>query len=156
MPHASPILAATLALALAATALPADAQTDDAPVTRAVQAEYDDVIFELENAITDAGLLIDSVNHVGEMLERTKTDVGGTQTIFTHAQVFGFCSAAVSRQVMEADPLNLQHCPYRIFVMERPEAPGTITVGHPSYPSGSMDAVNALLDGILDAALAGY
>lgn len=143
---------ATAAFALV-FALPAMAEP---PVTRSVEAGYDDVVWEIENAITGAGLVVDSVNHVGEMLERTRADVGGGETIFTHAQVFGFCSASVSREVMEADPMNLQFCPYRIFVMERPDAPGEITVGHPVYPDGAMDAVNQLLDGIIDAALASY
>lgn len=146
----SALLATALALA---SAPPASAEP---PVTRDVAASFDDVIFDLEIAITDAGLVIDSVNHVGEMLERTKADVGGDETLFSHAQVFNFCSAAVSRQVMKADPLNLQFCPYRIFAMERPGALGTITVGHPRYPEGAMEAVNALLDGIIDSALAGY
>lgn len=144
------LLATTLALT---AALPARAEP---PVTRDVVASFDDVIFDLEIAIAEAGLVIDSVNHVGEMLERTKADVGGTQTIYTQAQVFNFCSASVSRQVMEADPMNLQHCPYRIFVMERPETAGTITVGHPRYPDGPMEAVNALIDGIIAAALEDY
>lgn len=146
-----PPLLAT-AFALLAT-LPAQAEP---PVTREVAASFDDVVFDLEIAIAEAGLVIDSVNNLGEMLERTKADVGGTRTLFSEAQVFNFCSAVVSRQVMEADAMNLQHCPYRIFVMERPEAPGAITVGHQRYPEGAMDAVNALLDGIVDAALEGY
>ncbi|GKY90233.1 DUF302 domain-containing protein [Sinisalibacter aestuarii] len=141
-----------LALALIA-ATPAHAEP---PVTVTVTGSYDDVQFDIENAITDAGLVIDSVNHVGDMLERTKADVGGSVTIFTHAETYNFCSAEISRQVMEADPLNLQHCPYRIFLMERPDAPGEVVVGHPRYPEGPMDAVNALLDGIIADALAGY
>jgi uncharacterized protein (DUF302 family) len=141
-----------IALALTA-ATPALAEP---PVTVTVTASYDDVQFDIENAITDAGLVIDSINHVGDMLERTKADVGGTQTIFTHAETYNFCSAEVSRTAMEADPLNLQYCPFRIFLMERPDAPGEVVVGHPRYPDGPMDAVNALLDGIIADALAGY
>lgn len=144
----SVILAASLALALPAQA--------DTAVTRAVDGAWDDVIWDIENAITGAGLVIDSVNHVGDMLERTRGDVGGGEMIYTHAQVFGFCSASISRAVMEADPMNLQYCPYRIFVMEQPDAPGVITVGRPVYPDGAMDAVNVLLDGIIDDALGGY
>lgn len=145
---------AALAIALAVLAtLPARAE---GPVVREVEAGFNDVIFDLEIAITEAGLVIDSVNNVGEMLERTKADVGSDRTLFTHAQVFGFCSAAVSRQVMEADPMNLQHCPYRIFVMERPEAPGIVVVGHPAYPGETMGPVNDLLEGIIASALSGY
>ena len=151
-------LFAATALSLAATlsaALPALADSDDA-VTTQLTAAYDDVMFDLETAITNRGLVIDRINNVGEMLERTKEAVGGSRTIFTAANVFTFCSAEVSRAVMEADPLNLQFCPYRIFVSERPEAPGEVVVGHPTYPAGAMDQVNALLDGIIAEALTGY
>ena len=142
--------AAALALVLAAPALA------EGPVTTTVSGGFDDVQFDIEGAITDAGLVIDAVNKVGEMLERTREDVGGAEVLFTHAQVFNFCSAVVSRQVMEADPMNLQHCPYAIFVAERPDAPGEIIVGRRAYPAGAMDAVAELLDGIIADALSGY
>ena len=144
------IAAAALALAVATPALA------EGPVTTTVSGAFDDVQFDIETAITDAGLVIDAVNKVGEMLERTREDVGGTEVLFTQAQVFNFCSAVVSRQVMEADPMNLQHCPYAIFVAERPDAPGEIMVGRRAYPAGAMDAVAGLLDGIIADALAGY
>ena len=142
------LLASALLLAAPAMA--------EAPVTRTVEGTWADVVWDIENAITGAGLVIDSVNHVGDMLERTREDVGGGKTLFTHAQVFGFCSAVVSREVMEADPMNLAYCPYRIFLMETPDAPGAITVGRPAYPEGAMDAVNALLDSIIEDAVGMY
>jgi len=146
----------SLALAFALAALPALAESADPPVTTTVTAAFDDVMFDVQTAITDAGLVINEVSNVGDMLERTKEAVGGTETLFTHASIFTFCSAVVSRAVMEADPTNLQYCPYRIFVSELPQAPGEITVGHPRYPAGAMDQVNVLLDGIIADALSGY
>lgn len=144
------LFAPLVALAIATPALA------QGPVTTTVSGSVDDVLFDIETAITDAGLVIEAVNHVGDMLERTKADVGSTVTLFTTAEVFNFCSAAVSREVMEADPLNIQHCPYAIFVMEQPDTPGEITVGRRAYPAGSMDPVSALLDGIIADALSGY
>ena len=141
---------------IAAAILTAAPALADGPVTRSVEGAWEDVVWDIENAITGAGLVISSVNHVGEMLARTGEDVGSSKTVFTHAQVYGFCSAVVSREVMEADPMNLAYCPYRIFLMELPDAPGVITVGHPLYPAGDMDTVNALLDGIVDEALGMY
>lgn len=144
-----------LAAAALAFALPVMAESHG-PVARTVTASFDDVIFDVETSITNAGLVIDAVNHVGDMLERTKADVGSTETLFTHAQVFNFCSAEVSRAVMEADPMNLQYCPYTIFVMEQPGSEGEVTVGRRTYPSGPMDQVGEMLDAIIDDALAGY
>ncbi len=127
----------------------------EAPVTVRVQASWDDVTFELSNAITNAGLVVDRVNDVGAMLERTKEALGKTRRLYTHASVYNFCSAKVSRMVMAADPDNLQFCPYKIFAYETPDAPGTVVVGHPRYPAGVTDAVNRMLDRIIKDATAG-
>lgn len=66
-------------------------------------------------------------------------------TLFKEADIFVFCSAVVSRKVMEADPMNIAHCPYGIFVADRA---GEVIVGYRNYPQGVMQEVQALLDGI--------
>ncbi|WP_127115667.1 DUF302 domain-containing protein [Shimia sediminis] len=135
------ILSATLAAA------------GDTSVTYSVDQDYDDVTFGLESAITDRGLVIDSVSHVGEMLERTKEDVGSDVTIFERAEVYSFCSAAISRKVMEADPMNLQFCPYGIFVMQLPGKAGKTTIGYRIMPEGVMKEVEMMLDEIVKEAI---
>lgn len=135
---------------LAMLSLPAMAEE---PITMTAEDTFENVTFAIESAIVGRGLVIDYVSHVGEMLERTKADVGGTATIFTQADVFLFCSATTSRTVMEANPMNVQHCPYGIFVAESPDKPGTITVGHRDYPEGEMQAVEDLLSEIVAEAL---
>ncbi|MFZ7092986.1 DUF302 domain-containing protein [Primorskyibacter sp. 2E233] len=114
---------------------------------------FDDVVFGLENAIIDQGLVIDSVSHTGEMLERTRADVGSDVVLFEQADVFSFCSAKLSREVMEADPMNIVFCPYDIFVIVRPETPEVTTIGFRTYPEGAMKKIEALLDGIARAAV---
>lgn len=142
-----PFLRMTAALAL--MALPASAQD---MITYDTDQSFDDVVFGLENAILDAGLVVDHISQVGEMLERTRADVGSDVVLFDEAQVFSFCSAVVSRQVMEADPMNIVFCPYDIFVMTRPDTPGT-TIGFRSYPEGAMQAVQDMLDGLARSAI---
>jgi hypothetical protein len=73
--------------------------------------------------------------------------------LFTNADVYSFCSAKLSREVMEADPMNIVFCPYDIFVMVRPETPDTTTIGFRTYPDGAMKQVEALLDGLAKAAI---
>lgn len=141
------------ALALAAT-LAAVTPVQAEMITTTVEGSFDDVAFAVETAIVGRGLVIDYVSHVGEMLERTKADVGGTATVFTQADIFLFCSASLSRKVMEADPANIQHCPYGIAVMETPDAPGKVTIGHRRYPDGAMQQVQALLAEIVAEAAA--
>ena len=128
------------------------AGAETAPVTYQVEDSFDNVAFAVESAIVGAGLVIDHVSHTGEMLERTRGDVGSDTVLFTQADVFSFCSSTVSRAVMEADIANVQHCPYGIFVYETPDAPGMITVGYRAY-DGTMAPVDALLRGIVAEAL---
>ncbi|MBN2759645.1 MAG: DUF302 domain-containing protein [Rhodobacteraceae bacterium] len=110
---------------------------------------FDDVVFAVELAITNRGLVIDSVNHIGEMLARTKEDVGGTKDLFAGAQVMSFCSADISRQVMEANLMNIQYCPYGIYVFQPAEEGASVMVGYREYSDKSMQPVNYLLQQIV-------
>jgi len=121
-------------------------------VSHTTTLAYDDVTFGLENAITGRGLVIDHVSHVGGMLERTRGDVGSDVVLFSQAQVFSFCSAKLSRQVMEANPMNIAYCPYDIFVAQQPGAE-EVTIGFRAFPEGEMQVIQDLLDGIVQEAI---
>lgn len=123
------------------------------PVLYEAEGEFADIAGAVEDAIINAGLVIDNTSHVGAMLNRTKADVGGEKDIYTEADVFSFCSAVVSRKVMERDPLNIQSCPYGIFVYELAEEPGKIVVGHRDYAAEDLPEVQELVAGIIDSAL---
>lgn len=114
---------------------------------------FDDAAFAVEDAIIGQGLVVDHISHTGEMLERTKAAVGGTEVIFDGADVFLFCSASLSRKVMEADPLNVMHCPYSVFVYARG---GAVKIGYRTLPDGPMKEVEALLDRIASEAAEGF
>lgn len=131
---------------ITAAILAASPALADQSVTYTTGDSFDDVVFALENAIVGQGLVIDSVSHTGDMLERTKGDVGSDVTIFTKADIFSFCSAALSRKVMEADFMNVIYCPYDIFVFTRPDAPDETVVGYRSFPEGPMKEIEQLLD----------
>lgn len=113
---------------------------------------YDDVMFGLENAILDFGLVISEHNHVGDMLERTKTDLGETQTIYKYANVFGFCSAPLSRAAMLEDPMNIRYCPYNIYMFQISED-SPVIIGYDVYPDGALEQVQDLLDNITRSAI---
>ncbi|WP_428546149.1 DUF302 domain-containing protein [Profundibacter sp.] len=121
-------------------------------VTYTSPDDFDDTVFSVENAILDAGLVIDLTSHTGDMLERTRPVTGSDVVLFEHADIFSFCSATVSRKVMEADIMNIVHCPYRIFVMQQ-AGTDQVIVGFKSMPEGVMKEVEALLDGIVKDAL---
>lgn len=111
---------------------------------------FEDATFSVESAIVDKGLVIDYVSHTGEMLNRTGADVGSDVKIFDAADIFIFCSAVLSRKMMEADPMNIAYCPYGIFVADQA---GKVVVGYRNYPDGIMQEVQALLDGIVREAV---
>ena len=119
-------------------------------ITYAFDGSFEDATFSVESAILDAGLVIDYVSHTGEMLERTGQDLGSEVRIFDAADIFLFCSAVVSRRVMEANPMNVAHCPYSIFVADRE---GEVMIGYRRYPDGIMHEVQALLDSLVQDAL---
>ena len=113
-----------------------------------VDQPFEDVAFALENAIIGKGLVIDHTSRVGEMLNRTAEDVGATGQVYEQADVYLFCSAVLSRRMMEADPDNIAHCPYSVFLYELADSPGTVHVGYRHMPPGEMQAVQDLLDAI--------
>ncbi|MEP5152205.1 DUF302 domain-containing protein [Planktotalea sp.] len=123
---------------------------DESATVYTFDGDFDDATFGVESAIIDQGLVIDYVSHVGEMLNRTADDVGSDTKLFDAAEIYVFCSAVLSRKMMEADPMNIAHCPYGIFVAERG---GEVMIGYRNYPSGPMQEVQALLDSIVQEAL---
>ena len=133
------LFATLVALGLSGPALAGEA------ITYPFEGSFEDAAFAVESAIIDRGLVIDYVSKIGEMLKRTGADVGSDVTIFDAANSYQFCSAVLSRKVMEADPLNIVHCPYSVFVIERG---GKVEIGYRALPEGEMQQVQALLDEI--------
>jgi uncharacterized protein (DUF302 family) len=130
-------------------------------VSYSKKAKFDDVRDDLKSAIEAKGLVIDYHSFVNRMLERTGKDVGSARKLYADAQAFVFCSAALSRKTMEADPANAALCPYSVMVYATAQDPGTVHVSYrrPWRPDGSaaskaaLKAVEALLDGIAREAL---
>ena len=117
------------------------------------KASYSDVRQNLEDAIIDRGLVIDLSGEIGKMLERTGAALGKSDKVYTDAQFFTFCSAKLSRNMVEADPHNIGYCPYIVFVYELVSEPGTVHVGYRRpLIRGSQASKAALLsiDGFLD------
>jgi uncharacterized protein (DUF302 family) len=115
--------------------------------------KFDEVKESVALAIEGRGLVINSVSKVGEMLDRTGADLGAARKIYDNAEVFEFCSAKVSRQMMEATPQNLVYCPYTIAVYTVPGQPGKVFVAYRKPPPGPAFApVESLLKEIVGEA----
>ena len=127
--------------------------------SRTKAGSYEDVKFDLTNAIIERGLVVDFTGNVAGMLERTGADVGSTKKLYRNAEYFLFCSAKLSREMMEADPANMGLCPFVVFIYEREDKPGEIVVGFHEPVSrggpasaGAIKAVQTLLLDILSEA----
>lgn len=134
----------------------AQSATEDHVTVYTVEGAFDDVRLDLVDAIVNRGLVIDYEGMVGDMLNRTAGDVGAEAQVFTRADMLQFCSAVMSRNMVEADPANIGFCPYIIFAYEQPDSEGTIHVGFRRLPEVGSDEsqaalaeVNALLDEIV-------
>jgi hypothetical protein len=141
------IFAAALAASLMAGA--GFARADDLVTSYETDAPFADVVADLQDAIVNRGYVVDYHGRIGEMLKRTAGDVGAAKPLYKDAEFMQFCSAVVSRAVMEADIGNIAYCPYIVFAYEAEAKPGAVTVGFRRLPKGDgRDQVNDLLDGI--------
>jgi hypothetical protein len=146
--------------ALAAAALLAwmtAAASADELVTRTKAGTFDDVKFELGNAIIVRGLVVDYTGQIGQMLDRTGADVGSTRKLYRQAEYVLFCSAKLSRGMMEADPANIGFCPFVVFIYERADRPGEIVVGYrrpPPRGDGASQTALAEVDKLLNGIIA--
>jgi uncharacterized protein (DUF302 family) len=126
------------------------AAADEGAKVVAAKGKFADVKDDLVAAIEQRGLVVNFTAHVGDMLERTGRDLGKARRIYEQAEVIEFCSAAVSRAMMEADAQNLVFCPYTIAIYTLPGKPGVVYLGHRKYPqSASLKPVAGLLEGIV-------
>jgi uncharacterized protein (DUF302 family) len=108
------VLCALLCLPLTAQAV------ESYTVLFKAQGSYQDIRDNLQMAIEGKGLKITNTNHIADMLERTGKDIGETRKVYENAEQFEFCSATISRHMMEADPHSIVMCPYSVVVYTLP------------------------------------
>ena len=124
------------------------------------RAEFASVKADLQDAIIEKGLVVDTTGQIGRMLTRTGPDLGSAKAIYKEAEYMAFCSAKLSRAMMEADPANIGYCPYVVFYYERADEPGVVYVGYrPPELRGSdasrkaLQEISRLLEDIVTSAL---
>jgi len=146
-----------LALAFAA---PAPAAEPGPLMIVKTKAKFDDVKEDVVNAVAKRGLVVDYTAHIGAMLDRTAKDVGATKKIYARAEAVQFCSATLSRKMMEADPANIAACPYVIVIYALAGDPERVHVGYRRPPlhgspasRAALQEVDALLLGIVQEAV---
>ena len=111
-----PLLALCAMLWLPLSAMAAENYT----VLFKTQGTFQEVRDSVAISIEGKGLLITHSNHIADMLERTGKDLGKTRQVYEFGEQMEFCSATVSRVMMEADPHAIVLCPYSIAVYKIP------------------------------------
>jgi len=143
---------------LTAMAVPVPvAGANDGVSTLATEQSFEEAAQSLEDAIVNRGYNVDYHGHIGDMFDRTAEDVGASRQLFQGAELFTFCSAVVSRRVIEHDVANIAYCPYVLFVYQEPADDNPVTLGFRRLPpGGGRDEVNTLLESILESAADGF
>jgi uncharacterized protein (DUF302 family) len=130
-----------LCWALAATA----AQADEWMVKRKLASNFADARDAVVMAIENRGLVINYTSHIADMLKRTGADIGATRQIFERAEIIEFCSAGLSRKMMEMDPHNVVLCPFAISIYTLPGEMNTTWVSYRKPTGAAAPLVEPLL-----------
>jgi len=142
--HANVVALALLVWSAALVAADPELVQTEAVVEVTARGSFDDVKQQLVLAIENRGLIVNHESRVGEMLERTGKDLGVTNRVYVRAEVLEFCSAMLSRQVMEADPRLLALCPYGIGIYILPGETNTVHLVYRRPPSEGAPAAQFL------------
>lgn len=125
-----------------------------------VEGKFEDVRDNVKFAISDRGIKINNVSHIGNMLKRTAEAVGATKTVYSDAEAIEFCSSTISRATMEADPHNIVFCPYiiAVYAIEGEEGKVHIAYRHPliigsEESKKALQGVEDLIGGIVEDAM---
>jgi len=123
------------------------------------EGAFKDVRDSVQMAIEGKGLVINHTNQIAGMLERTGKDLGATKQVYVQGEQFEFCSATISRRMMEADARAITMCPYIVSVYTVPGDPNVYIAYRrpPATGNAALDKalgeVATLLDEIIEEAM---
>jgi uncharacterized protein (DUF302 family) len=123
---ASPFL---LAAALAA-AIP-DAGAADLVRRELAGADYGEVRQALVESIEGEGLIPGPVSQFGDMLHRSEDSLRHGADIYARAEIFSFCSIAVSARLVRENPDRIADCPLTIALYRLKGGSGVTLVFRP-------------------------
>lgn len=101
------------------------AQADEPMLRRHVASSFAETREAVTLAIENRGLVVNYVSHIADMLERTGADLGTARKIYQQAEIIEFCSASLSRKMMEANPHDIVFCPFAIAIYSLPGETGS-------------------------------
>lgn len=146
-----------LALLFLSVSLSLQAGPSSHMVSYTIEDSFDNVKQDVEDAITAKGLKVSNISYIGKMLKRTAKDVGASGGIYHDAVALEFCSATLSREMMQTNPDNIVFCPYIIYVYALSGETGKTTVAYRKFTTSAtgntdktLSQVEALLESIIN------
>jgi len=115
-------------------------------VSYKIEDSFENVKLDIEAAVAAQGIKINNISYIGKMLKRTAKDLGATQEIFHDAVAIEFCSATVSRNMMQTNPHNIIFCPYIIYIYALPLKPDTVYVAYRRLDTSPTKDSNTVLN----------
>ncbi|MCW8916031.1 MAG: hypothetical protein OQK24_09285 [Magnetovibrio sp.] len=139
--------------------LPPTAATADESsiVTTQVEGTFAETSSSVRDAIIGKGINIAHVLPASDMLHRTAPAFGYKNDVYDQAEIYEFCSAALSQKLARLNPENIVLCPFTIAVYTLPGQPNEVHITYkiPKGKPGSEDVVEeikALISGIIEDA----
>lgn len=118
---------------------------EDWLVRKQVSSSFEDAREAITMAIENRGLVVNYTSHIADMLQRTGADIGASRQIFAQAEIIEFCSAGLSRQMMEADPHNIVLCPFAIAIYTLPGEKKTTWISYRQPQGAAAKLIGPLL-----------
>lgn len=128
-------------------------QADDWVSRQQVTGSFADVKEAVVMAIENHGLVINYTSHIADMLARTGADIGAGRKIFAEAEIIEFCSAGLSRKMMELDPHNIVMCPFALSIYTLPGEAGKVWLSYRRPQGKAAPLVNELLADVVAEAV---
>ena len=119
-----------------------------------VTGSFEEVKEAVSMAIENRGLVINYTSHIADMLGRTGADIGAGRKIFDKAEILEFCSAGLSRKMMEMDPHNIVMCPFAVSIYTLPNEKNTVWLSYRKPFGKASKLVGDLLEGVVSEAAA--
>lgn len=138
-----------LILFLAASAAFCNAGAEEWQYRKQLSGSFGEVRDAVTMAIENRGLVVNYVSHIADMLNRTGHDIGASKTIFEQGEIIEFCSAGLSRRMMEIDPHNIVLCPFAISVYSLPGETDKTWIAYRQAQGSAAKLLGELLGGIV-------
>lgn len=111
------------------------------------EVSFEEAKSGLKFAVGNLGMVISDELHLSEMLDRTGADIGAAKRVFEHAETIAWCSASLSRKMVEAQPTSLVFCPFAISLYTLEGQPDKVYAAYRKpYLGEASDAARAIME----------